>query len=54
MGVLTISYFLHFQYSIWLCIYLYLESNDKQYEVAVAEAKVKQARKAIKRYRSLV
>ena len=54
MGILTISYFLYFQYSIWLCIYLYLESTDKQYEVAVAKAKEKQARKAFVRYRSLV
>lgn len=54
LGILSISYFLRFQYSIWLCLYLYLESNDKQYEIAVAEAKEKQARQAMKRYRSLL
>ena len=54
VGIFSISYFLRFQYSIWLCIFLYLESNDEQYEIAVAEAKVIQAKKAIKRYRSLI
>ena len=54
VGIVSISYFLRFQYSIWLCIYLYLESNDREYEVAVAERKAEQARRVIKRYRSLL
>lgn len=51
--VLTLSYFLLFQYSLWLCLFLYLNANDKQYEMAVKEEKVLTRKRLMRRYRSI-
>ena len=53
VGSLTISFFLRFNYSLWLCIFLYLSANDPVYEWNVAVEKKKAEKKALRRYRSL-
>ena len=54
VGMLTISFFLRFNYSLWLCIFLYLSANDPVYEWNAAVEKKKRAeKKALHRYRSL-
>lgn len=54
VGCLTISFFLRFNYSLWLCLFLYLSANDPEYEWNVAMEKKKTEKKALRRYRSIV
>lgn len=54
VGCLTISFFLRFNYSLWLCLFLYLNANDVEYERNMAQEKKKKEIKALRRYRSLV
>lgn len=54
VGSMTISYFLQFGFSLWLCFFMYLFATDKEYKRAKAEADAEQVRRAIRRYRFLV
>lgn len=53
VGSLTISFFLRFNYSLWLCLFLYLSAYDAEYEWNVAKEKMSRTKK-VRRYRSLV
>ena len=52
VGCLTISFFLRFNYSLWLCIFLYLSANDTEYKMSVALNRKKIEKKALRRFRS--
>lgn len=53
VGSMTISYFLQFGFSLWLCMYMFLYATDQEYKRAKAISEEKAVRKAIRRYRSL-
>ena len=53
VSALTLSYFLIFQYSLWLCLFFYLNANDRQYEEAVKLENKRIRKRLLKRYRSL-
>lgn len=53
VGSMTISYFLQFGFSLWLCFFMYLFATDMEYRRSKAEADAEQVRRAIRRYRSL-
>lgn len=53
VSALTLSYFLIFQYSLWLCLFFYLNANDRQYEEAIELENRKIKKRLLKRYRSL-
>ena len=52
-GSMTISYFLQFGFSLWLCFFIYLFATDLEYKKAKAESDAAKVRRAIRRYRSL-
>ena len=54
VGSMTISYFLHFGFSLWLCLYMFLYAMDQEYKKAKAADDEKKTRRAIRRFRSLV
>ena len=52
-GTLTISYFLQFGFSLWLCFFMYLFATDKEYKKAKAESDAEKVRRAIRHNRSI-
>ncbi len=52
-GSMTISYFLQFGFSLWLCFFMYLFATDQDYKKAKAGSDAEKVRRAIRRYRSL-
>ena len=53
VGSMTISYFLQFGFSLWLCFFMYLFATDLEFKKAKAESDAAKIRRAIQRYRSL-
>lgn len=53
VGSMTISYFLQFGFSLWLCYYMYLYATDEEYATAKKQSEMKKAKRAIRHYRSL-
>ena len=52
-GAMTISYFLQFSFSLWLCFFMYLFATDQEYKEAKAKRDAEIVRRAIRHYRSL-
>ena len=54
VGTMTISYFLQFGFSLWLCLFMYWFATDAEYKTAKKKAEEEKVRRSIKHYRSLV
>lgn len=54
VGAMTISYFLQFGFSSWLCIFMYWYATDEKYKVAKSVSDAKKAQNSLRRFRSLL
>ena len=53
-GSMTISYFLQFGFSAWLCIFMYWYATDVEYKAAKSESDAKRVQRSMRRFRSLL
>lgn len=53
LGMLTISYFVEYEYLLWLCFYFYLLGTDEIYSQSMAIEESRIVRRALRRYRSI-
>ena len=53
LGMLTFSYFVEYEYILWLCFYYYLLGTDTDYDRSLVQESVRVQHKALRRYRSI-